>query len=499
MPENEFEKKVSSEMQGLKFKPSDKVWLQVEERIRRKKKRKVFVIIFFLAGLALLGYWQRDNLFGEMKNDIVKTETQDEENSITTGDPTSSSATNQNIETINLDKIKNPIDKTATKEVVVDKPAVEKKNTVISKPEIYSTKNKTKNETRNKQVAGKTKIIEESQGPGDVVSAAQQKQNLVTDNNKTNDSVGLKDNELLIQEEINQGDTTPVENRIDSNYTEVIKQKKDSIETRDTVLKIKAKDSAAAIVQKNLPDKKWKWGLHITPGISSLSGHGLSFGSQTLADAFNYQSPVTGGATGAPRVIQKPSEPRSGFAFQVGGAANRQLSSRAGFSLGLQYGYYSNHIGIGNKRNVAGRFNQSGNMSNDNYVYNAGGDTVKYTNQYHFIELPVNFQWQLNKNKAKPFTWSIGLTVGQLVASNALMYDTAFGGIYYENQNLLNRTQFGLSTGFSWTIANTSQAQWNIGPEANMHLNKLFDSPFENKRYLFFVGLRTAVLFNQKK
>ena len=72
MPENEFEKKVSSEMYDLRFKPSAQVWLRVEERIKKKKKRRLFVIIFLLAGLALLGYWQRSNLFGEKKNEIVK-------------------------------------------------------------------------------------------------------------------------------------------------------------------------------------------------------------------------------------------------------------------------------------------------------------------------------------------------------------------------------------------------------------------------------------------
>ena len=73
MPENEFERKVSSEMKELKFKPSEQVWLRVEERIKTKKKRRVFVVIFLLAGLALLGYWQRNNLFGEQKTDIAKT------------------------------------------------------------------------------------------------------------------------------------------------------------------------------------------------------------------------------------------------------------------------------------------------------------------------------------------------------------------------------------------------------------------------------------------
>ena len=75
MPENEFEKKVSSEMQDLRLKPSANVWLHVEERIRKKKKRRVLVIFFFLAGIALLGYWQRHNLFSSNDTKIVKTDT----------------------------------------------------------------------------------------------------------------------------------------------------------------------------------------------------------------------------------------------------------------------------------------------------------------------------------------------------------------------------------------------------------------------------------------
>jgi hypothetical protein len=79
------------------------------------------------------------------------------------------------------------------------------------------------------------------------------------------------------------------------------------------------------------------------------------------------------------------------------------------------------------------------------------------------------------------------------------MYDTAFNGVYYKNKSQLNKTQFSLSTGFSWTIANNKQLQWNLGPVADLHLSKLIDNPFENKRYLFFVGLRTGVLLNSKK
>src|SRR6185436_15916535 len=98
MPENEFEKKVSSEMQELKFKPSEKVWLHVEERIRKKNKRRVFIIIFLLAGLALLGYWQRSNLFGEKNTEIVTTEKQKEDNSKPTEETSNPSTTKLNTE-----------------------------------------------------------------------------------------------------------------------------------------------------------------------------------------------------------------------------------------------------------------------------------------------------------------------------------------------------------------------------------------------------------------
>ena len=510
MPENEFEKKVSSEMQELRFKPSDNVWLRVEERIKTKKKRRVFVIIFLLAGLGLLGYWQRTNLFGEQKNEIAKTvqkdspgEKQKEDNSQSTNEINNSSAIKQNTETTKPEETTNTTVKTADNKPTDDRSVIDKKDIVVSKNEIRKP---TKN---NEEAKGKTGSVKTKKDPKPEASIA-----IVSANSKTkNGVVDYTSKDLTAnpetnakQQDTNQAEVKTVENKIDSAKAVTGEQEKNATPKTDTLLKADpAKDPVPPIVQINLSEKKWKWGFHITPGISSLNDNGISFSGLKNADALNFQSPTVGSGTGAvpPPVQQKPSEVKAGFAFQVGAFAQRKLSSRTSLSAGLQYGYYSNIFHVGNRRDsLIGNANAlfSGTLDrNASQLYSAGGGTTKHTNHYHFIELPFLFQWQLNKNKTKPFIWSAGFTVGQLIASKTIMYDTAFNGVYYENKSQLNKTQFSLSTGFSWTIANKKKMQWNLGPVANFHLTKLVDNPFESKRFLFFVGLRTGVLLNSKK
>ncbi|HEU5167531.1 MAG TPA: hypothetical protein VFU29_18430, partial [Chitinophagaceae bacterium] len=353
MPENEFEKKVSSEMQDLRFKPSENVWLRVEERIKKKKKRRIFVIIFLLAGLALLGYWQRSNLFGEIKNDIAKTEKQKDENSKSAEEANNSSAIKQNTETTKKEETESTTINDVNDKSKDDKSFDDKKDIAVSKNELIRPK-KNKNETNVKPVSKKTKIDNNAEVPTAIASANSKKKNTIIDDGKTKDAREVKTSPETIAkpEEIKQPEVKPVESKIDSAKVVIHEQEKNDPIKSDTLLKRDPKkDPTPEIVKKDSSAKKWKWGVHVTPGISSLNDNGISFGGSKSADAFAYQNPVGSGTASPPPVQQKPSDIKAGFAFHVGAFAQRQLSPRTNFSLGVQYGYYSNVLHIGNRRN----------------------------------------------------------------------------------------------------------------------------------------------------
>jgi len=502
MPENEFENKVSSEMQELKFKPSEQVWLRVEERIRKKNKRRVVVIIFLLAGLALLGYWQRSNLFGEKKNDIAKAERQKENNSAASGVTNNSSTTQQNTETTKQEERKTTADKNINDKSTVDRSVIDQKRIVVSKNEINNPKVKIKHETAVTPAHKKSKTEGEQQLSVDVVSASSQKQNPVDDDKaKDTFTVKTKTETDVKLDEAKQTEVKPLEDKIDSAKAEMTQSEEMFVKAKDTVTKeILLKDSAAVVTEKKPSEKKWKWGWELTPGKSSLNDHVFSFNMNKSAAPLN--NPNSSSSSGGGTAPAGPVASTGGFAFQAGGFAKKQLTSHSSISFGLRYAYYSDNLRIGFRMTPASSpasFTQLLDALGVNSAYGARGYHFYFNNQYHFIELPVNYRLQLNKNESHPLFLQAGFKVGRMFAGKALVYDTAAGGIYYQSKKYFNKTQFGLSTSLNWTLIRKQKFELTLGPVIDLHLNSFIDNPFEEKKHLFFAGLRTTVRFNSKK
>ena len=75
MSVNNFENNVQQKLDELRLRPTEQVWLEVERRIREKKRRRV-IFWFLLPGILLLGggTWLMLNQFGE-KNEIAAIKT----------------------------------------------------------------------------------------------------------------------------------------------------------------------------------------------------------------------------------------------------------------------------------------------------------------------------------------------------------------------------------------------------------------------------------------
>ena len=508
MPENEFEKKVSSQMQELKVKPSEKVWLQVEERIRKKKKRRVFMILFLLAGLGLLGYWQWDHMFTNKKTSVADSTTKPSTEGKLTPDATFNNREKEESPTVRKPDQPKKEEGSGNTTLTVSKKDKKNQSNQIVQPkkieetEIKSTIRKTpvsKNRSTDlNAIADQPKV---AKSPKDDVAVSGVLDKEPVKENKpaiVNDLTNIKKEPVVVK--VDSAVTSKPDFPIMTNDSLVINSENKKVTevniTDSTKKKEERLKDSAAIIKKDHAIKKWKWGFELTPGISSLNEEMFSFDMNKMADA--YAAPQTGTGSGVPQSRVEPATSSSGFSFQAGVFAKNQMTKRSSILLGLRYGYYSDRIRVGgvsvfntNSTNTA--------FQNAGVFYRASNTYRDLTNRYHFLELPLSYHVRLNKNQQKPFTANLGFSLSRMIASNAVMYDTSFGGIYYKNSSQLRKIQFSLSAGLSWTILNERSLQWSVGPVADIHVNKWLDNPFEKKKYLVFVGFRSAILFNSKK
>lgn len=266
--------------------------------------------------------------------------------------------------------------------------------------------------------------------------------------------------------------------------------------------KLQNKNQRNASAQKSSAAKKWTWGVAASAGISKLSDGkvGDAFKSSRMADAAP-SSPLASSNNAfvfrpvtATRPIPQPSEIKPGVQISLGGFVKRQIGKRFAVSAGLQYSQYSNIINVGYRVDSSQLVNNGNQVANVGRYYRAD-QTNKFSNRYHFIELPVTVHMQLNKSLTTPVYWNVGAGVGQLVGSNALMYDGGTG-VYYEDKTKYNKTQFSIHTGFSLGLFQRSALPVWIGPSIRYNVNRLYNHEIEKEKHLFSAGLDFRFFLN---
>lgn len=475
MSDHQFEKNVRQQLEELKFHPDAAVWTSVKKRIAsRKRKRRGIVWIPVLLLLTATGYWMLErnqkNNNKQTANEInIAPEKQQAASGATQNDQqtaTSSAAPDANAPTLQSGS---GVSASAQNKVPVDGATPEtklseKSKTAVTPEQKPTSKATSKNKTMRPVVAS-TSAIETS-----------------LNNTRLDDQKQLKDSGLVASVQpsvqINESDSVFADS---------------SVAAVPILVNI---DSAAIAMAPPVEKRRtnWQWGVNLQGGFSNVTDGGFfdvtqkSLVQDVAANSFS--SPLPANA-----VLPRPSDIRPASSFAAGVFIKKPVSKRIDLSAGLHYTFLQTSIQVG-------QWTQSNYMvmnargSMDVNAFYRSGTQQKYYNQYHFLEVPVQASLRLNKRRQYPLTLNTGMVVGRLINSNALHFDGA-SRVYYKDNSLFNKTQFGFSGGLSIGLLQRTAHPVAIGPFLHYRVTNLMKHPVSGERHLLSFGLDIKVLMKK--
>jgi len=503
MQENKFEKGVQQQVEGLRIRPSEAVWEKVEEELRKKKKRRVVFFIFLLAGLSLIGGFSAYFIFNNSKPNLVQ-------QNISLPDNDKSGKNNEPQPGDENSTIKSKQDK---KE---DQLVFEKAKTITTEKKVNSTETSDTILNKEQKISKENSVIEKEERR--VIKKISGKPLLAETINKdnVNDNVDVSKNSLQARDKparqkedadipvitkTNIYQPVAAENNLVEEKqlpvtNENIQSKKDSV-TEDVAAN---NETIPSEPKKKKRLSKINWGIDLSAGIAGTREDLFSFtdGGQKSLTADYLSSPSSNANYVSPGIVYSPSSIQSGPAFRAGLIAELKVTPKSSISSGLRYAYFSNTIQVGT-RDTSAALNSTAAQSGRISSFYRGFPEKEYTNRYHFIQLPVQYQLQLNKGVKLPVSWDIGASAGYLFSTNGLVYDASAGGVYYRNNDAFKKIHFNLNTGFSFRFGNQKKIQWSLGPELSLGMNKLLKDDFTNKQYLLYGGMTGRIIFSKKK
>lgn len=524
MPGNEFEKQVQQKMDELNFVPSDAVWHEVEKQIAPRKKRRLLVWLPVLVLLLGGAMWMFNTARSDAPNKhetISKTGSNTpaaaEKNKNAAGSPATAPTPNNAKDAADEKAVAKkqqqlpgqPLSNTSA--VNEEQPAHKKTNTngttkKYSETDDRRTAGLSKNSPgTNTNVALSTTIVRNNISIVKNTRPLKQRpaadnallEKPAIDNNVASGKIkkeGGAGIDTIAAETVavaappivtaQMPDTAAAQQRVQPNTAAAEKPK--TLQPADSV-------HAIAKNKKASNHKKLEWGINIQAGRSSISqGVTSLFKSAPAYDvnstAFaNSPNNATGspsgglnsGSTGAP-----PSDVHAGFAYALGGFIALPAGKQLTFTAGLNYAYSSTRITVGGKVYNA---NQTVSM------YNTGSAT-NYTNQFHFIELPLTLQKQWGKSSR--FSTEGGFALSVLAGSSVLLYD-ASQNKYVAEKSYINKIQANLLAGVSYRLF-PARRSIEIGPRVSYGLANMFKKDLYGSTHLFFAGVQAKIFLSKK-
>ena len=481
MRDNEFEKGVQEKMEEFRLPPSAPVWMEVERRIRERKRRRILIFWFCLAGLltaGLGGWWIQQS---ENQTDLTHKTLDDHQ-------PSVAIPGEESIE-------KKP-----------DFSHLEKNKTASGKPgspasEVHSTL-KEEESLSIESEAGHEKgiVLENKRTPGEKTNSAKavthDATRFITGTGKksaaakttvkdlASDARNTKNPGLTKKTEVApatiDGPSVPVsipavtalvDSPVAVQSATTVAMPADTIQSVRTEQAQVVTPTVKPLVKKG----KWQTGLVFAFGESKLTEGGLNVFLNKSLNFDQLQSGSVSGNNGNGTFSNQSfadSIPLKGPAFHAGFFAKRKAGKKTAFSAGLNFAYYSGKQRVGAQVDSVRLISSPFNTTTSEGFYRSGS-SARYTNRYYYIQLPLLLHWQINKGEKGPsLEWENGIVPSFMMANRALVYDRA-GQIFFLDKSVYNQFSLVYQTGFTATFASRTKHPLTAGLYYNYHFSRL--------------------------
>lgn len=466
-----FEKKVQEKLDELKMDPSAPVWEKIELEIKPDNKRRrglllISFLIVLLAGTGWLAFYQWGNkpVTHQMETPIAR-ENQPASTRTTTGQG------------------KNTITGTATRKTpdfnIVTTQTSQQAGTDL--PAFHS----------GKVAEQETHSFNQAMTTTAVPLALQTKEGLVEKNTATTDARS---------ETTLPGGMMGANQPDSSGQTNIIAQQNKEVAASDSAMKTEGKRvkeagneapapvtfKDSALIKKGIAAHTKKWQKRI-----SLQGGWNHPGSFSFSTTRNFSTPAqqtSGGMinTGMPT---GPNKVTAGSSYRLGAGVVRTLGKRWELSTGLEYAYHRLYTKVGSFSRTDTSFAYSGQRVQTGGYYRNGAQS-DFTIHYHLLQIPVSVGY-------RPFaslTFSAGASYSRLLRSNALTYNAATNGYYYNRDNI-NSNFFSLFSSVQYRVINRTRFQVSLGPVVQYQLSSLQKEPAGQSGRLLITGIKAGINF----
>jgi hypothetical protein len=476
MSDHEFEKQVQQKMDELKLPPSDAVWQTVERKLHKEKRRRRMVLWLplLLLGLTLAGYVI-------LQNSANKTSPAGSvsRNSLTVKDNVPAVERDQSRPAPLVIQDRETYENSVSKEY--------RKDNKVATSSGYLKKNK-QNQELLQAARGQLNGKKLTTGKRPIHNQAVEPSMLA--NYPLNNHEPIRENNITTLQGI---DTEPYGKLLNINIIEVDKNPHEEKEVFSEQKNIAANNliypkKTIAHAGKN----HWKWGIEVNAGLSKIIDGGFFnlLEKSTVADVASYSSQFPSTNPGG---VATPSAIASGFGYSAGGFLEKQLSKKIDFSIGINYSRFNTEIHVGQEVDSPMVINNgSSAQANVSGFYREAG-SKEYHNHYDYIVLPAELHVKIGRNVKVPLYWNAGLSISRFISTNSLHYDGT-SRIYYKDDNLFNKTQIGISSGFSVKGMEKNKFPFVIGPSIQYNVTNLLKKQVHGNNHLLFVSLDMKLL-----